>query len=546
MKKSEWSHTFRIMKRLYLTELVFIADNLSQDRAKWRYDKRKKSSVAEAIASNVKEEELAQVLQQSCGKRMPSGDTFPDFVQFEDVVFGPLGFLKSPVERHQYDSEIVADILTNYVEGENFLETLADEFQRKMPEQILQTAKSKDGVNKKLALKQLVLTYLTDEEICNTANQLLGKDKIKIALQDLYEDIEGSWIVTRYGLAIRKLKEESINRLVSLARQHYGEHDLEPELRSYSGDFPTRLLEFCIKENPETILRKLFGVPELRKIAKNFGFVVDKIESVDQITALVLLGLGFDVPPPLAGVTASLKSIQKLQKDLSESRDVGWRSGIMSRVFVEMERILRDLAHFYIAFLWRERLDDLRERVEEERKELTARQVKLKVLDVFVRRKFKITKPFERLGFGDLLNLLKIIDKWGQESTSLKRKMTRSFSRTRILEKKEIRLLDSISPFRSSFAHTKDYPGDEKCDEIIRLMEDLVERIRSSKISPLVMRVSREVRDEYGKSYAECVDENGDPWLLYTDEYLETSRPYFVYSKTPNIAVNPVIVEKLF
>jgi hypothetical protein len=62
----------------------------------------------------------------------------------------------------------------------------------------------------------------------------------------------------------------------------------------------------------------------------------------------------------------------------------------------------------------------------------------------------------------------------------------------------------------------------------------------------MVMRISKEVSDEYGKSYAECVDEKGKKWLFYTEEYLETSRPYFFYSKTPSIAVNPVIVEKVF
>jgi hypothetical protein len=77
-------------------------------------------------------------------------------------------------------------------------------------------------------------------------------------------------------------------------------------------------------------------------------------------------------------------------------------------------------------------------------------------------------------------------------------------------------------------------------------MEKLLEEMRSKRIFPLVMRVSREISDEYGKSYAECVDENGDPWLIYTDEYMDTSRPYFVYSRTPKIAVNPVIVEKIF
>jgi len=62
----------------------------------------------------------------------------------------------------------------------------------------------------------------------------------------------------------------------------------------------------------------------------------------------------------------------------------------------------------------------------------------------------------------------------------------------------------------------------------------------------LVIRVSRSVSDEYGKRYAECIDANGNSWLLYTEEYLDTSIPYFVYSETPNIAVNPIIVEKIF
>jgi hypothetical protein len=33
---------------------------------------------------------------------------------------------------------------------------------------------------------------------------------------------------------------------------------------------------------------------------------------------------------------------------------------------------------------------------------------------------------------------------------------------------------------------------------------------------------------------------------LYTEEFLEPSRPYLFYSKTLGIAVNPVIVEKVF
>jgi hypothetical protein len=78
------------------------------------------------------------------------------------------------------------------------------------------------------------------------------------------------------------------------------------------------------------------------------------------------------------------------------------------------------------------------------------------------------------------------------------------------------------------------------------LIEGLLRNFQDRKIYPLVIRISKEVRDEYGRSSAECVDENGEKWLLYTEEYLETSQPYFLYSKTPSIAVNPIVIVKIF
>ena len=539
------SQTFQILKRLYMSELIFVADKLSQDRKKWSYDKRSKISVTKAIASNVKEEELAQVLKQSLGERTPYGDTFPEALQFQKIVFGPLGFLESVVKRSRYDAEAVADIFTKYVKGDNPLEKVVRESRDKIPKDVLQSVIDKQGISNRSMLTQLVLAYLSDKEICNLVNELLAKEIIKIDISGLYEDIEYPWIITRYGLALLP-RGEPINNLVNIVKEHYGEEDLEPELRAFSGDFSTKLLEYCIMESPEVILQRLFGLPSSRRIAKELGFVSDKIEKINEVVALILLGLGFNVPPTLTGATAYLNNIQKFKRDLSDSRDVGVRSGIMSRVFVEMERILRDLAYFYTTFLWSEQLDNLESAIETEMVELTPKQVKMKALDFFVRKKFRIKKPFERLGFGDFIGLITTVNKTAQKARSLKKKMNRAFGRTWILENKHIKVLENISPYRSSFTHTKDYPGDEKCDEIGKLIENLIEEIRLRKIYPIVMRISREISDEYGKRYAECIDENGNRWLVYTDEYLDTSRPYFVHSKTSNIAVNPVIVEKIF
>lgn len=536
--------SFPILKGLYRHELNFIADKLSHNRKRWSYDKRSKSSVKKAITRNVKEEDLGQLLAKSWGKEMPDGETFPKALQFKKMVFGPLGSQKSVSERSRYDGEIVVDILTKYVKGENLIEKLVKEAQDKIPQRLMESV-GKEDVSKESALLQLVLAYLSDKKICDIVNELLTREEVKMNVSGLYENVEFYWVVTRYGLALVP-EEEPINNLANLLKRNYKEEDLIPELRAYSGDFTTKLLGYCIIERPDRILRRMFGLPGLRRIAKKFGFVSGRIDIADELIPLVLLGLGFDVPPPLIGMAEYFGNVQKHKRGLLESRDVGRKSGIMSQVFVEMERILRDLAHFYIAFVWDEQLEDLESEVEEDMPELTSRQVKMKALDILLQKKFRIRKSFERLGFGDFIGLIRTANKMFEKNRSCKKKMTSSFGRSHILKRKEIKMLDSISPYRSSFTHTKDYPGDEKCDEIVRSVENLIEEIRTRKIYPLVVRVSRSVSDEYGKSYAECIEENGDPWLIYTDEDLDTSRPYFVHSKTPNIAVNPVIVEKIF
>jgi hypothetical protein len=536
---------FKMLKGLYLDELVFIADKLSRNREKWGYDKRSKASVRKAIVSNAEEHTIASILQKSLSEEMPSGNFFPDALQIEKEVLGPLGCLKSVELRNRYDADIISKIFDRYIRGSKLLEKTMKEHQAKIPKEILSLALEKRGPSYKPTLTQLVLTYFSNKEICNLINAFLAKQEIKIDITGLYEDIEHPWIITRFGITLVP-EDEPIENLAGLIREYYEEDDLGPELRPYSGDFKTKLLEYCIMENPETLLQKLFGLPELRQIAKKLGFVSDDIGTILEAISIILLGLGFDVPPSIVGASACISSIERCGRDLSEAREAGTRSGIMSQVFVIAERALHDIAYFYIFFLWRKKLEDLESTLEDEMPELSSRQVKIESLDLFILKRFGIKKAFERLGFGDLINLIKATNNAVCKSKALRKKLNRKLDRTCALENKDIRVLDSISPFRSSFAHAKNYPGDEKCEEILKSVLNLLRDFRKAGTYPMVIRISREVSDEYGKSYAECLDENGGKWLLYTKEYLETSRPYFFYSKTSSIAVNPVVVEKVF
>jgi hypothetical protein len=450
---------FQILKGLYLDELTFIADRLSIDRQKWNYDKRSKSSVRSAVVSNVDEESLSKVLTRSLGQKMPSGDSFPDILQIKKIVLGPLGFQKSVESRTRYDADAVATIFNRHVRGSGILEKVVKATRDKISKEILDLMTEIKGAFYKPTLIQLILICLSDKEICGLVNNLLANREIDIDVAGLHEDIEFQWIITRYGLIIVP-EDEPIENLACLLSEYYDEDDLEPELRLYSGDFRTRLLEYCIMEDPETILQRLFGLPELRQIAKKLGFVSSKIGETPEAVSLVLLGLGFSVPPNLVGIAAYTKSIQRYGKDLSEARDAVVRSGIMSQVFTTTERTLRDLAYFYIAFLWKKKLEDLESTVEAEMPDLNPGQVKAKSLDMFIRRKFRIRKNFERLGFGDFISLIKIVNAAVGKSGLFRMKLSKSFDRTHLLQDKEIKILESISPYRSSFTHTKDYPGD--------------------------------------------------------------------------------------
>lgn len=60
-----------VLRRLYLDELIMLADKLSEGEKQWSYGKRKKANVAKSIASNASEREIIQSLREFCGKKIP-------------------------------------------------------------------------------------------------------------------------------------------------------------------------------------------------------------------------------------------------------------------------------------------------------------------------------------------------------------------------------------------------------------------------------------------------------------------------------------------
>jgi hypothetical protein len=530
-----------VLKGMNLEELLFLADDLSDSRINWSYDKRSKSSVRQAVLLNAKPKEIQETLRKCLAQELPSGSLFPTIIQAEKTIFGPLGLMEAIQSRKRDELEPLLLIFERFIKGNNLISKYSGSNRISNTE-----LKSFTKEFPKATIAQFILAKFKDEEIHLKTNELLQKQEINIEITGLFEDVGYPWIVTRYGLSLNDFDSEPIVALANLIKNNYSEEELLPELRSYPGDFDSRLLEYCIMENPDIILKKLFGLPKLRNIASKMNFASTNISEINEAVSIVMIGLCFDVPPSLIGISSYRTIVVHNKRDFLESKELETKSAIMLKTFVVLERVLRDLCSFYVNVLWKSKIEDLEFDAEFEKPRIEPSKVKVKALDALIRKKFSINKPLERFGFGDYINLIRLMNQKASKSEFLTKKLMKKTDRKMILEKTELSILDRISPYRACFAHAKDYPKDHECEEILEAINSFLNIIAERKIFPLVIKISKEIHDVFGKSYAESIDENNETWLIYSDEFLIPSQPYFLFSRTSGIAVNPVLVPKIF
>jgi hypothetical protein len=162
----------------------------------------------------------------------------------------------------------------------------------------------------------------------------------------------------------------------------------------------------------------------------------------------------------------------------------------------------------------------------------------------------EVGKPFFKLTFGERIKLMRILTEKIHKDTELKNEYVKIFSRDNFVSRDIFNLLDLVSPWRSSsFAHTKSVNGKkptrQACFDIIFKLKKISKLIEEEKLYPALIRVTQEVTNEYGTRYFEAIDNKGNDWIIVYSG-LNPSKPYFMYSKTTPVAVEPVIVEKIF
>ena len=303
-----------------------------------------------------------------------------------------------------------------------------------------------------------------------------------------------------------------------------------------SGPLELRLYVKCAQTKPEDILLNEFGKTDLRLIGKKLGLVrVNKISDINELIKYVLIQLGFYLPEQVNGVSEYTKILETYKSAL-RNQPKSEHSLFITKTFVLLEKILKDLIYFYSLLFWKEitKIDDQRDIVESVNQKLKS--------------EFSIEKDVTLLGLGQLIGLLKKMNKYCSENLQVKKKLKSELGRAIIFPSEYISSLAKLNDNRSKFTHDVDSEvllknelnPEEIIVESIRIIRKLVEK----KIYPIAFRTIKEITNEYNVSYCEIIDEFGNQFPVFSEEMLEPGKTGFLISKTEKIAVNPVVVQK--
>lgn len=474
----------------------------------------------------------------------------PTRICFKNLTVGPLGWLKS---RHKRKKDFedpqyftVFDIIhekSDSTSQNNFMASLWNTLEQiaanpekfeipkeegKHVAQCLKKINSERDSEIKFAMTvQILAVYLDDAALVHVVNTLVANGDINLKVRGLYEKYPYSfsdWVITPYGIfrQIPSWERKPNKKLAAILLNTLQQEDLEPELEHYQGNYPLRVLEYCIKKGPEVILEKAFGLPRLRKIAKDLGIeAAAKIRDKHELIRLISLKLGFRVPPTLEGIVQYQNFLDSAMAALKAEKSL---MQIMPEVYNETEGILRDLVYFYVRFLWQQ-----------------------EEFATIIKDELGIPKPFEKLGFGYFIDLMRQLNSKVRRGSELRERLSSIFERKQILPEKYMELLNEISQYRSTFDHKvkRIRPDRKNCIQIVEKLRSFAQYLEKAEIYPRVVQIKLEITNEYGTEYFEAIDDKGNHWTIEATR-VDPSQPYFMHSRTTPVAVNPLLIEKKF
>lgn len=510
-------------------ELIKIADRLSVGQNKWTFNSNTIKALTIDIVTHVSKEEMAKCLEELIKQK-----ELPSIRQYKRWVIGPLGIIGSVITRKTFQSIGLIQLFDKYINRDNWFGL------RKIVEDVPSEIVLKDDPLFLPKFFQLLLAYANDEKILKSMNRLIQDGKLKIEGNLRYWD----FIATPCGLFKRRYR--GVERLANILTHEFEEQELSTLLDEeglVAATTKLRVLERCIKEKPSDILDEMFGLIDLWRIGKGIGLISpEKIKDKRELIDIILLRLGFSLPPKLEGLSLYEKALSEAIVQLQDPYiDQSKRNGIMIDIFAKTELILKDLIYFHMSFLWNKKIEKYYELND-----------KKSAADEIIRNEFVVEKNVDEMNLGPLINLLRQIKRLLKKDSRLRRQMSKVLGRETVLSGEEFKIMDKTSPFRPIFEHDirvegiRKYVSIDECRQIINELSRFTRYLREKQIYPQLIRITKEVTDEYGTTYVETVDERGEPGTIKPKSWIRSNVSYFMHSKTKPVAIHPFIVERFW
>lgn len=506
--------------------LVLFAERLSNHKQKWRYSKTTRGGLTNSLVKNTTKNDFKELFPQLI---LEKKITSP-LIQYYKSVTGPLGITRAIVERKATEADNVVGLLSKFITKD-----LYDEFKK----QTKFSSQIRMDLDKKLfpiQLQQLIISYCTNEQIHMIFNKLIENGTLKIKKVEDY----CPFIITPCGM-FTDFPEDPIEELVNILIKELPKQELDEELKSKgyeSGPLKLRLHGQFLKTKPEEIINKMFGMPQLKSLAKELKFARTDVTSKDDLIRYLLIRLGFFIPTRVEGLTQHIEVLENYQKQVKGEKIPEKVAGIMTNVYVIGEKILKDLIYFYSSCIWPE-INNL------ENKESKVKEVQKKIETELKGRK----DPFSRPSFGVLVDILFEINEYTATNKKLKKLIQNEFGRKNLFPPNELDILRIINQNRSQFTHdsSEDTPSTILSPfKIIGELINVVRKFQMRKIFPIAFFVQRQIINEYDVTYLEVRAEDGRDWTVKTDEWIKPGLTGLMYSKTDLTAINPQIIAKFW
>ena len=438
-------------------------------------------------------------------KKVYDSNKISGVYQYKNIVLGPIGIIDGNHEReHEYGD--IIDFLNDFNQTEviKIADSLKIEYVNKSKEYFIQK----------------ILTNYDNERIILTIQQLISEKQIQIPRISNWPKL----IVTSCGIFEKKKfilhpKEELRDYL--LEEVSYDDlmfvisHELGIDKNTF--EIESILLEYCVNNPPEKVIKNFFSYPNILKLAeKIFHQKPPKSIPENEIVNCILSTLGFDIPQRLVG----LKKYQDILKDIYDKTDINVND--VRLVANETDRILKDLIEFRSKFLWNIKEDDDFKKI--------------------VKDELEIKKSFSKLSTGELVGILRNINKFINNDKNIIDKMNLEFNHNYLIQNKTLKILDDWVTFRNSVIHANRPIVIKETKDILIKIIDFSNDIQRN-IYPLVVRLEKEEIDKYGTHFVIFEDERGNKHRVLRSGYIETT-VYFMSPSNKPLRINPFIVKR--